>query len=691
MDAKNLILLDVGEEEMKGNKQRYKWVVALLLALMIEIFVCNFNAIKVFALPDEKKNKEIKMSVMEEEKRQILVLDVQDKIDNIHLKLNESCDSYYTFELDSYSVYSPNQDKIHEGQKTTIGKKGNHQITMKINHPYEITTLYVSLTKTEEKELKKIEDIVIAAYQNVNSFEFHWIRLLFVFLGIVGFFYRKSEKIHQVVLVNQMSNNRFWIVSFLVAIGVALYTCSDCIVMPEYAILEQETIMDKRASPIVAYSVFRQTESFLQGRLSIDADTSELETLENPYDISQRQVNGTYYLFDIAYYNQKYYQYYTILINLWILPFRLLTGNYFDMSIYAASVLFVMILVSSIFYQKIVEKYIKRCSPFHYYLGYTAFLVVTGIFAHSRGTVYDMQICFGEIFFLLSLNLLMKLEQTTKKEYVWYFLLGGTTALIVLSKANMIVLYIPIVYEFWKLMKKKNYDPKEIGKRIGVTSILLIILAIFQMGYNYARFDSILEFGPKYQLTVSDMRYGINLSLNRLGYGVMMALFSMPSVSPFTFPFIREGDVYYDIAGFNEQMFRHYTIGLLAIPLLYGIFLKGNRKQIEENKELFSFIRVLKVTSVLFLLVTIIFAGVANHYLTDIRMLLTICSILLFLKKLEMVEKEDKKKYVILHTCFLLVSVLSIVMMFLVTMTFEDAPMKLVVQCYLKNGVMFWT
>lgn len=51
----------------------------------------------------------------------------------------------------------------------------------------------------------------------------------------------------------------------------------------------------------------------------------------------------------------------------------------------------------------------------------------------------------------------------------------------------------------------KNKDKREIIKLILSLAIPYGVVAILVMGYNYIRFDSILEFGAKYQLTSNDM------------------------------------------------------------------------------------------------------------------------------------------------------------------------------------------
>jgi hypothetical protein len=355
--------------------------------------------------------------------------------------------------------------------------------------------------------------------------------------------------------------------------------------------------------------------------------------------------------------------------------------------------MFVLILVASLFYKTVICKYIKKCSRFNFYLGYVTFLVATGLSALSRALAYDLQISFGQIFFMLAITILLKLENKTKHEYLLYMLLGIFTALIVVSKANMVVLYIPITYLYIKLLKEKKYSTSKLIKVLLSTFTLFTLIAIFQMVYNYIRFDSIFEFGTKYQLTVADMRYGTVLSLNRMMYGIMLALFTIPRFSIFEFPFISEGNVYVDVLGFNEYMFKHYTVGILAIPIIYVLFFKGKLKQNKENNEsnnLLKIINIFIITSAIILCVDIIFAGMSDRYLIDIRVMLIISSILCVLKRLETLYKKDKQKYDLYQTLFYILALTSILVMLPIAITYEEAQVKLADLTFLKNMLMFW-
>ena len=76
------------------------------------------------------------------------------------------------------------------------------------------------------------------------------------------------------------------------------------------------------------------TKSLLSGKLYLDIPVpEELINMENPYDYSARQKEAPESLYDIAFYEGKYYVYFSIIpvITLFI-PIYLCTGQFLNIS-----------------------------------------------------------------------------------------------------------------------------------------------------------------------------------------------------------------------------------------------------------------------------------------------------------------------------------------------------------------------
>lgn len=92
-----------------------------------------------------------------------------------------------------------------------------------------------------------------------------------------------------------------------------------------------------------------QTEAFVKGQVALLVEPSEeLKSLSNPYDVTLRNEKNINYLYDTAYYNGSYYNYFGVApILTCILPFRLLTGKY--LPLYLWNLLFMTIAIFALY------------------------------------------------------------------------------------------------------------------------------------------------------------------------------------------------------------------------------------------------------------------------------------------------------------------------------------------------------
>jgi len=669
------------------NKKIRYILIPIIVALIIEIFVCNVHYFMLLLNNDAQKNVEVEyLNIDNGNSPYIKIGNINQKVYNIKIKVNEKYEDIYTFDVRTYSNDLPNHNIVKETQKT-VNTDYKKEHIIKINSTYDIDNIYIYVTNSRIRLIQNIDVKLDSITLNVNSFNFNIVRFL-VLIGIIWIILAFKNKNNK-VLVNtkDIANSKSFEIMFcIVALLVSIYTCSDCIFNPDFFYIDTELLEDvEKTGRTVIYNIYRQCDAFLSGSLDIEIDTSKLGELDNPYDITQREMADVDYLFDIAYYNGRYYQYFSVLINLLlIIPFRIVTGRYFDGTIYAALLLLIGIIIFSVFYKELISKYIKKVSKLNFYLGYYTLLICTGFLYYNRGLIYDMQILLGQIFFMLSIIIILKLEKSKKIRYGLYILLGIFTSFIVVSKANMIFYYIPITYLYFKMLKDKKYKKKQIIKILIATFTLFIAIAILQMWYNYIRFESIFEFGTNYQLTVADMRYATNISLNRFIDGIISSLFTIPRIDLLEFPFINEGDPGIEKLIMNEYIYKHYTIGILCVPVILLIFFKNNLNKNDDNKNINMLINMFNISAILINFFNILFAGVSDRYMIDIRLLLIISVILLFFKLFENSNNE------LLNKTFILASTISIILMLPIMFAYENSGFKIIDLAYIKNIIMFW-
>ena len=154
------------------------------------------------------------------------------------------------------------------------------------------------------------------------------------------------------------------------------------------------------------------------------------------------------------------------------------------------------------------------------------------------------------------------------------------------------------------------------------------------MFLNYIRFDSILEFGAKYQLTSINVTTHIGITFGKIYAGLMEYIFKTPFINPLKFPFVFM-NTNTSILYINEICYAQKVIGLISIPILYIYFIKGNIIKKTNNKELKSFINISLILTIISIIIITCFGGIAEPYSIDYKLILALCAVILSLKWIE--------------------------------------------------------
>ena len=247
-------------------------------------------------------------------------------------------------------------------------------------------------------------------------------------------------------------------------------------------------------------------DSIIEGKSYIDLQPpEELKDLENPYDpIERKDID---YAFDTAYYDGKYYVYFGVVpAILMFVPYTLITGQYLTTDIGTFYFVILSMIANVVLIMQIYKRWFKNI-PFNLLLIFIIAGLISGLYIWNtwRMWVYELTIIAGYFFVQLGLILiLMATKEENKVKIKYLFLSCFSMALAVGCRPTLVLSSILLISFLYKILKQA-YENKTLKVTIISIVIPYMLVAIPLMIYNYIRFDSIFEFGAKYQLTVTDV------------------------------------------------------------------------------------------------------------------------------------------------------------------------------------------
>jgi len=394
-----------------------------------------------------------------------------------------------------------------------------------------------------------------------------------------------------------------------------------------------------------------------KGEVSISdtPDTSKLEALENPYDAIEREKlsRRTDYVWDAAYFHQKYYVYFgAIPALLFMVPYYLITQKL--MSSAMATLLFSLlsIPVLVLLTKKVFQKFWKEL-PFQY-MAFSSLMMVLGtmlIWINVSPRFYELVTVAGFFFAILGFLLVLDAEKKTDNKISYLKLCCGcfSLALAVGCRPTQILsslLILPILIRiFLRIIREqsesKDFQRKSFIKLICSVAIPYAFVAGCMMRYNYVRFGNPLDFGEKYQLTINNMQE-LALRWNLLPTGILCSLFGLPTFQGF-FPFIHANGNLIDTFGYYYVEDMPGGVFCLA-PIAFFCFGMGYIRKKTENQELKSFITTLLIVGVIFVSFISLKAGSTGRYLLDFAWIFVLGGISVFMEILQRLKTEEGKR-----------------------------------------------
>ena len=317
--------------------------------------------------------------------------------------------------------------------------------------------------------------------------------------------------------------------------------------------------------------------SLLDGRLDLEKDPpAALAALENPYDTGARQNAAPDALWDVAYYNGRYYVYFGIVpCLLFQLPFELLTGVP-DLPPSLPMILLSWLYIIAVFgfVKQAVRRWFPRASAAAYLLAAAGAASGSQIYyLLHRPSVYEYAILCGAVFVLWALWQWMLAANTpTQKRgrLLFHLALGSLCMALVAGCRPQMVLFaalaVPILWQ--RYIREKRLLTRQGAGECAAFLLPVILVAAGLMWYNAARFGSPFDFGANYNLTSNDMtRRGF--SLGRIAPAVVSFLFGIPGVQT-VFPYITPTRMQTNYLGLTITEL-YYGGAFACLPLLWGL------------------------------------------------------------------------------------------------------------------------
>lgn len=364
--------------------------------------------------------------------------------------------------------------------------------------------------------------------------------------------------------------------------------------------------------------------SLLNGRLDLQRDPpAAMAEMQNPYDTAARQSAAPDALWDVAYYQGRYYVYFGIVpCLLFQLPFELLTGVP-DLPPSLAMIVMAWLLILAVF--GLVRQAAQRWFPSA--SAAACLLAAAGIAGGSqvyylllRPSVYEYAILCGAAFVLLALWQWLCAANTPVQHHgkiMLHMALGSLCmALVAGCRPQMelfAVLCLPI---FWpQYIRQKRLRSKQ-GITEAIAFVLPVILvALGLMAYNAARFGSPFDFGANYNLTSNDMTHR-GFRIGRLAPALFTYFLSLPVVQA-VFPYLAGTKMQTNFMGMTiTEVF--YGGALVSLPLLWAFAaLPLLRRRMARQKDLRAMVLLPVLLAVILAALDCQMAGVLYRYLSD--------------------------------------------------------------------------
>jgi len=384
------------------------------------------------------------------------------------------------------------------------------------------------------------------------------------------------------------------------------------------------------------------TDSVLNHKLNIldDINIGEFESYLKTYKIYDHY----FYLMDTSYYKGKIYLYFGITpLLLFYLPFHIVTNLY----LYDIFLIFLLsccsLLLSVLLLKKISTNAIEKNNIDSNIKILSIFLI--GLcnllpFIIIHGFIYQLAVITANVLLLGAFCLFYSFINTKniKKQYILILFISFLLCLSVGTRPHY-VLFIPIFFFFITYLSYT--ENKNIKNTINCVLVFLIpclaygtVIAL----YNYCRFDSIFEFGWKYQLNPAN-QLDYRADIKDLVLSIKNNFFLLPNLN--------EKTVFSLVKTYGHTIGNEYIAGIVwTSPIILMLFYTFSflKKQFKTNFKFFSLILIMSFTIIINIIVTG-FIGMIIRYIFEYLSVMIILSLFFFNYLYSQIKDKFTKSY----------------------------------------------
>ena len=628
----------------KNENRKSKTIIditrAILIILILELSIFNMNsyrlifgnfenvryAVQNLNLEDGLEQKDGKYITTKEITKKIELDDINKEVGTVKLNI----DTNRPIEYKIYYTDTTSANYRDLPSKTLVNELENSK-SIPTYLSGESKKILVEL-KIPENTTFQIDSIEI----NSNiEFNFNIVRVLLLFLGWIFLYAMKNFEEFNMPYTKK---NKLQI---LVIIYVTLLAIWLMYWITDTSLIKSEDKTNDYITPYMGQAV----DMVLDGKVYLEQKPSEeLMNLSNPYDNTLRNAENVDAVWDMAYYNGKYYVYFGILPVLTVMaPYKFITGEYMELN----TVVFIFAALAIIFIMKSIMLIFRRWFknvPFKFLILFFVAVISGGLIMWicRRPITYEVAIISGYYLVIQGIFFILKTIEKEKVNYIYMCLSCLSLALAVACRPNLLIASLLIVPVLLKIFINNVKNKKNVLKNILVVAIPYGIVGISLMIYNYVRFDSIFEFGAQYQITINDMR-NLGNRIMAIPVGLISYLFKIPTIIS-QFPFAQ---ISYDTITFYGYYWSSAMAGGIFIlsPICFALFLVPKiRKKI--NKELFFIIIMLALVGLIICILDIILGGNSQRYAADYAWMFLFAAMMTIMAIYQIVKSEKIKHYI---------------------------------------------
>ncbi|WP_165248278.1 cytochrome C oxidase Cbb3 [Adlercreutzia sp. ZJ141] len=442
-------------------------------------------------------------------------------------------------------------------------------------------------------------------------------------------------------------------------------------------------------------------KSFANGKLYLEEEPPQwLQDMDEPYDRGARaeleKQTGEQYLFDVAYYEGKYYVYFGVVpVLLFYLPFYLLTGANFPTAIGVLITFIAFVLGCTALLDRFARYHFKHVSLGLYLLLQIPLVACCGfLYLLKFPTFYSLPIAVGLAFSVWGLYCWMR-GRAHECPGGWYFAGSLCMALVAGCRPQLLVLSFLAFPLFWRRYITKG----RLFTRRGFFEFMCLIAPYFIVGvgimwYNWARFGSVTDFGANYNLTVNDMtKRGWNMGRF---LPAAFAYFLQPPCATGVFPFLQP--VVFETT-YMGQTIKEVTFGgiFACLPILWVLLFSRSilrmRFAQRATRTVAGVIIALIVGGVVVALADAQMAGILQRYYADFSFMFLAAAVLLVFVANEGMKPGSQLHNQLMKGLLLLValSVTYVILMCFVAETGWYSSVYAWAYQDILEAIMFWT